>query len=243
MPIGMRWIDAEWKNHADLFDETILSIEARKLPIEHAVLKPNGRLYGYARCLMTIQDTNVSLDYTAFRSYNTNAGMRLGYSKFIYDENVAPPISHAAWKDHDAPHFEEYQIECIQRKAQLRTQEEEATTFNSFVLDANSLSNQDLQDRLPADGVTPPQRMVITSAYLRNPYVVVFALRRANGICEKCRKKAPFRRASTGEPYLEVHHIKPLSEGGADDTRNVLALCPNCHRQLHYGGINDRGRQ
>jgi 5-methylcytosine-specific restriction protein A len=25
-----------------------------------------------------------------------------------------------------------------------------------------------------------------------------------------------------------------LAEGGADTINNVIALCPNCHRKLHY---------
>jgi len=27
----------------------------------------------------------------------------------------------------------------------------------------------------------------------------------------------------------------PLSEGGEDTLENAIALCPNCHRKMHYG--------
>ena len=43
-----------------------------------------------------------------------------------------------------------------------------------------------------------------------------------------------FIRKSTGEPYLEVHHIKFLSDGGPDRAWNAVALCPNCHRRCNY---------
>jgi 5-methylcytosine-specific restriction protein A len=33
-----------------------------------------------------------------------------------------------------------------------------------------------------------------------------------------------------------VHHIVPLAEGGPDDLGNTAALCPNCHRAVHYSG-------
>lgn len=33
----------------------------------------------------------------------------------------------------------------------------------------------------------------------------------------------------------DVHHIHPLSEGGEDDRRNMLCLCPSCHRKFHSG--------
>ncbi len=75
----------------------------------------------------------------------------------------------------------------------------------------------------------------ITSVYLRNPYIVELAKRQAEGICQDCKKSAPFVSKKTGEPYLEVHHIIPLAEDGPDSRENVLALCPNCHRKRHYG--------
>jgi 5-methylcytosine-specific restriction protein A len=36
---------------------------------------------------------------------------------------------------------------------------------------------------------------------------------------------------------LEVHHKKQLSEGGEDTVENAIALCPNCHREAHYGDL------
>jgi 5-methylcytosine-specific restriction enzyme A len=36
-----------------------------------------------------------------------------------------------------------------------------------------------------------------------------------------------------GEPFLEIHHIKWLSNGGDDSIDNTVALCPNCHRKMH----------
>ena len=61
------------------------------------------------------------------------------------------------------------------------------------------------------------------------------ALLRANGQCERCLLAAPFLRKSNRSPYLEVHHKIPLSEDGPDTLDNVLALCPNCHREVHFG--------
>ena len=33
----------------------------------------------------------------------------------------------------------------------------------------------------------------------------------------------------------DVHHILPLSDGGPDSRRNMLCLCPTCHRKFHSG--------
>ena len=81
----------------------------------------------------------------------------------------------------------------------------------------------------------PNKVSVNTSVFVRNPIVVKEALNRAKGICQKCGNNAPFISKVTNEPYLEVHHIIPLSEKGADNLHNVIAICPNCHREAHFG--------
>lgn len=30
----------------------------------------------------------------------------------------------------------------------------------------------------------------------------------------------------------EVHHIKPLSEGGTNDLNNLMPLCKSCHSRI-----------
>lgn len=68
--------------------------------------------------------------------------------------------------------------------------------------------------------------------YERNPDVSAYAKKRAFGICDLCRKEAPFK-DKYGIPYLEAHHVEWLSRGGLDEIDNVVALCPNCHSKMH----------
>ena len=68
----------------------------------------------------------------------------------------------------------------------------------------------------------------------RDPDVWQFTLDRAEGICELCKKPAPFHSLQR-RPYLEVHHVKPLADDGPDTVDNTVALCPNCHREAHKG--------
>ena len=68
----------------------------------------------------------------------------------------------------------------------------------------------------------------------RNPYVQAWVLENSNWECEKCDKAAPFSK-NDGKKYLEIHHIKRLADGGSDTTENAIAVCPDCHRELHYG--------
>ncbi len=81
-----------------------------------------------------------------------------------------------------------------------------------------------------------PARVAATSfVFARNPDVVAETLAQAKGTCQNCHLPAPFHRRSDNTPYLEVHHRKPLAEGGTDTLDNAIALCPNCHRKAHYG--------
>jgi len=79
----------------------------------------------------------------------------------------------------------------------------------------------------------------LTKIFLRDAGVVEAAKQRAAGRCEHCQADAPFL-TGAGLPYLEVHHVVPLSRDGEDRLENVLALCPNCHRKAHFGatGLN-----
>lgn len=72
-----------------------------------------------------------------------------------------------------------------------------------------------------------------TQSFKRDPVVKANVIRVANGICELCNAKAPFL-DKMGMPFLEVHHVVPLAEGGKDQTTNAVALCPNCHRRCHH---------
>lgn len=114
---------------------------------------------------------------------------------------------------------------------QWELDEELAQAVRSAELDSAELRRARLRDAAPI-----PQKLKVTAvSYRRNPDVIVEVLRRANGICDHCKKPAPFIRSKDGTPYLEVHHWKPLADGGEDTLENAGAVCPNCHRELHYG--------
>jgi len=87
----------------------------------------------------------------------------------------------------------------------------------------------------------PATRPRSTTEFVRNPYVVAAAILRSKGLCEMPGCKHALFKRDDGSPYLEVHHIIPLAEGGDDTLRNAAALCPMCHREAHHGA--DRGRK
>ena len=75
-------------------------------------------------------------------------------------------------------------------------------------------------------------RETISTIYERDPDIVEYAKRRANGFCELCGNNLDFL-DKDGRPFLETHHIEWLSKGGEDTIENTVALCPNCHRRMH----------
>jgi 5-methylcytosine-specific restriction enzyme A len=91
------------------------------------------------------------------------------------------------------------------------------------------------KERLAHASKLPEPIQVISRAFRRNADVAAEVLLRANGFCEECHSPAPFRRTADNTPYLEVHHRIMLSAGGEDTVANAVAVCPNCHRKLHFG--------
>ena len=101
---------------------------------------------------------------------------------------------------------------------------------------AHSLSDSayNRRARLATRAGRPLKILVTATIFVRDPDVVAEVLLRANGVCQNCMRPAPFLRRSDRTPYLEVHHIIRLSDGGDDTVENAIAVCPNCHRAAHY---------
>lgn len=91
------------------------------------------------------------------------------------------------------------------------------------------------------DASPPEKRSQTVQAFARDSRVRKRALERANGKCEWCNVEG-FQMANGGI-YLETHHIIPLAEGGLNKDTNVTALCPNHHREAHYGKGRERMRE
>jgi 5-methylcytosine-specific restriction protein A len=122
-------------------------------------------------------------------------------------------------------------FKVIQNEAQ-RIQEE----FDKNVKESFNLAPEERRKRLKnVRSTMPVTKQVSTIIFVRNPNVVAEVLHRATGSCEKCRQPAPFQKAKDNTPYLEVHHVIPLSKGGEDTIENAIAVCPNCHRKEHFG--------
>jgi len=114
-------------------------------------------------------------------------------------------------------------------------EEELYAQFESDVRVSTSLKESEREERLKSAAKIPMAVQSISRRFRRNPDVTASVLIRAKGKCEQCGKPAPFIRTADGTPYLEIHHKIMLAEGGEDTLDNAMAVCPNCHRELHFG--------
>lgn len=78
------------------------------------------------------------------------------------------------------------------------------------------------------------------AVYPRNPQTAENALLYANDTCEINPNHPSFLRRNSDRPYMEAHHLVPLScfeqfDTSLDVEANIVCLCSNCHREIHYG--------
>lgn len=86
---------------------------------------------------------------------------------------------------------------------------------------------------LQAASENASKEQIVQNTAVRSEAIRLYALKRSQGTCEGCSVAAPFQ--GKEGPFLEVHHLHRLSDGGPDHPANVIALCPNCHRRVHFG--------
>lgn len=83
-----------------------------------------------------------------------------------------------------------------------------------------------------------------STSYKRDPNVSKEALRRAGYKCEINPSHTTFI-VKAGHQFVEAHHLIPMAaqddfEYSLDVPENVVALCPNCHRKIHHGILEDK---
>jgi predicted restriction endonuclease len=116
----------------------------------------------------------------------------------------------------------------VDRWAKLAPEQKEAEKAREFELHIRS---ENAIDDLGAD--TPDRSLSEGWSYARDRKVRAAVLKRARGKCEFCGK--PGFITLRGSRYLEAHHVIFLADDGADRLTNVIALCPNDHREAHFG--------
>lgn len=80
---------------------------------------------------------------------------------------------------------------------------------------------------------------IVERGYERKHKLVDLAKQRADYRCEVADCTVELFTKPDGQRYVEVHHLIGMAEGGPDTMENLVCVCANHHRELHYG--NQRG--
>ena len=114
------------------------------------------------------------------------------------------------------------------RESNIYTDREELEKANSRMPEKNSRSNN--------------------AKYKMDARISKTVLKENEYVCEIERitgKKHETFITNRGKPYMEGHHLIPMKaqkdfENNIDRSENICCLCPNCHRAIHYGSIDEK---
>lgn len=142
-----------------------------------------------------------------------------------------------SWSCEIISHIPNSEVETVISQV-LKITNGEISNSLDFEREIQQLTPDALKKRALSAKPIPEKQKTETFTYFRDRFVAAYAKKRANGICQLCNLPAPFK-DSSGEPYLETHHVVWLSKGGKDTIENTVALCPNCHRKMHILDLPD----
>jgi hypothetical protein len=100
-----------------------------------------------------------------------------------------------------------------------------------------NLQPQLIAEEVPSSFEGETKRITI-NAIERCQEARMACIRRHGYACMVCKMKFEDEYGSIGESYIHVHHLLPLSSGGARNTDpevDLVPVCPNCHAMLHRG--------
>ncbi|HHX60023.1 MAG TPA: HNH endonuclease [Epulopiscium sp.] len=92
-----------------------------------------------------------------------------------------------------------------------------------------------------------PKKIIVNNkeVYVRDSSVIKYAKEKAAWLCEVNPTHDTFINKYNGFPYVEAHHLIPMAlqdnfNYSLDVPSNIISVCPNCHRMVHYGMDSDK---
>lgn len=91
----------------------------------------------------------------------------------------------------------------------------------------------------------------ILKRYSKNPLIGKVAINKADYKCENNNLHETFISSHTRQQFMEAHHLIPINQQAIiwerygvniDCVENIVSLCPNCHRAIHYA-VNEIKRK
>jgi len=129
-------------------------------------------------------------------------------------------------------------------KSNLTNEQEEDLTYDE-------VANSKASDNVNSNINNPPNPSDSNGKYVeKNPGITKRALEDANYMCEFDNNHKTFF-TNKGYQYMEGHHLIRCTieisqkiwekyKKNIDTEANIVSLCPNCHRQIHFGNKNEK---
>ena len=116
--------------------------------------------------------------------------------------------------------------------------------YYRFICEEQEFSSLDIR-QMDIPVAIPETTNTTVHGWNRNQIIKRQAIIAANYTCENNSEHSTFISKMTRKPYMEGHHIIPMKfqerfSTSIDVYANVVCLCPNCHRLMHYGTDIDR---
>lgn len=121
-----------------------------------------------------------------------------------------------------------------------------------YVEKVNEVKEYNLNENIAIDAykIIPASTLAtVSKRYSKNPLLGKIAVQRAMYLCENDKEHPTFTSAVTKKPFMEAHHLIPIYlvddmwekfMVNIDCRENIVSLCPNCHRQIHYATTGEK---
>lgn len=114
--------------------------------------------------------------------------------------------------------------------------------INSLELEIDNLFEEDITSLEEKYRDAVPEVKERVSRYIERGTIAQKYKRKTGYKCQICEAMGlnPYSfKKTNGEYYIETHHVNPVSKlkAGSLSTINLITVCANHHRQLHYGNV------
>lgn len=142
-------------------------------------------------------------------------------------------------------HFPSAAISCFRSfLTYIHTMDIEDLLIENIEVFESPLNNKSNYERnpMPIKGKVSKE---LTEVYGRNQKEVYKSKELSDWKCEIDNSHVTFISAVTSRNFVESHHLIPMAtqayfEYSIDFAENIVSLCPNCHRKIHYALPQDK---
>ncbi|HFK1439116.1 HNH endonuclease [Bacillus thuringiensis] len=220
----------EFKFYGTIFAKTHNPAVARKIWRTN----DNGETWEYIYFIKDLKPVNIkAIEFAAFFGYKLNHKPQ-GFTNI---DSTKLEIKLAKYKSIDNI------IKVLNESFILSEDEQEEDMYQANI-------DSDYSNVKVAEEGKPEKRKILKmetgkEVWPRDSQKAKQAIKQAEFKCEIDDTHETFVSKASRENYMEAHHLIPLRmqhdfENSLDVVGNIVSICPNCHRLIHFGRAKDK---